>query len=104
MIQRFPVVSVDPGVSRQVLSERPELMVVSFRFDAEGAEGRIHSHPHVESTYCASGRFRFTFGDEAFEISAGDSFIIPSDAAHGCLCLEPGELIDCFAPRRDDFL
>jgi len=30
--------------------------------------------------------------------------VIPSEAVHGCVCLEPGELIDCFTPRRDDFL
>jgi hypothetical protein len=23
---------------------------------------------------------------------------------HGCLCLESGELIDSFTPRREDFL
>lgn len=25
-------------------------------------------------------------------------------ARHGCTCLKPGELIDSFTPRRDDFL
>jgi len=71
----FPTVSPDDGVERTVLSEAPELMVVSFRFKT-GAEGKLHSHPHVQSTYVASGS----------------------------LCLEEGELIDCFTPRRDDFL
>ncbi len=104
MIPTFPRVATDPGVSRQVLSEAPELMVVSFRFERPGAEGRLHSHPHVQSTYCASGRFRFSVGEASFEIGPGDSFVIPSGVPHGCLCLEPGELIDGFTPRRDDFL
>ena len=99
----FPVVAADPGVTRQVLSEAPELMVVAFRFEA-GAEGKRHDHPHVQSTYVRSGRFRFTMGDEAFEVGPGDSFVIPSNVTHGCTCLEAGELIDGFAPRRDDFL
>ncbi len=103
MLQTFPAVEADPGVTRQVLSESPELMVVSFRFD-EGGEGALHSHPHVQSTYCRSGRFRFSLSGEAFEVAPGDSFIIPSGAQHGCVCLEPGELIDSFTPRRDDFL
>lgn len=55
----FPTVSPDDGVERTVLSEAPELMVVSFRFKT-GAEGKLHSHPHVQSTYVASGSFRFT--------------------------------------------
>lgn len=103
MLRDFPEARPDPGVIRQVLSERPELMVVSFRFEA-GAEGRLHSHPQVQSTYVRSGRFRFTVADESFEVAPGDSFVIPSGAEHGCRCLEAGELIDTFAPRRDDFL
>jgi len=99
----FPVVSPDEGVQRQILSEAPELMVVSFRFET-GAQGKLHSHPHVQSTYVARGRFRFFRGDEAHELSAGDSLVIPGNVVHGCQCIEAGELIDCFTPRRDDFL
>lgn len=99
----FPEVDADPGVRRQVLAENQDLMVVAFRF-AEGAEGKLHSHPHVQSTYVKSGRFRFHQNGEDFEVGPGDSFIIPSDAVHGCVCIEAGELIDCFTPRRDDFL
>ncbi|MCZ4290325.1 cupin domain-containing protein [Hoeflea alexandrii] len=104
MIKCFPEVQADPGVRRQVLSDSPELMVVAFRFQAEGAEGKLHSHPHVQSTYVQSGRFVFCVADEEFEVAPGDSFVIPSNAVHGCRCLEPGTLIDTFAPRRDDFL
>lgn len=104
MIKYFPEVQADPGVRRQVLSDSPELMVVAFRFQAEGAEGKLHSHPHVQSTYVQSGRFAFTVSGETFDVGPGDSFVIPSNAVHGCRCLEPGTLIDTFAPRRDDFL
>lgn len=99
----FPVAHPDPGVTRQVLAHTPELMVVSFRFDA-GATGKVHDHPHVQSTYVRAGRFRFTVAGEAFEVGPGDSFVIASGARHGCTCLAPGELIDTFTPRRDDFL
>jgi len=100
----FPIVDADPGVTRQVLSENEQLMVVAFRFASEGAEGKLHSHPHIQSTYVESGRFRFTMDGEPFEVGPGDSFVIPSNAVHGCVCLEPGTLIDGFTPRRDDFL
>jgi len=103
MLQAFPAVPADPGVTRQILSDAPEIMVVRFAFE-EGAEGRPHSHPHVQATYVASGRFRFTIAGEAFEVGPGDSFVIPGGAKHGCTCLEPGVLIDSFTPRRDDFL
>ncbi len=99
----FPVRTPDTGVQRQVLAESPELMVVSFRFET-GANGKLHSHPHVQSTYVARGKFRFFRDGVAHNLQAGDSLVIPSGIEHGCECLEAGELIDCFTPRRDDFL
>ena len=99
----FPIVDADPGVKRQVLADHPDLMVVSFRFQQD-AEGKLHQHPHVQSTFVKTGRFRFFRDDETFEVGPGYSFVIPANAQHGCQCLEAGELIDCFTPRRDDFL
>ncbi|WP_347137769.1 cupin domain-containing protein [Paracoccus sp. SSK6] len=78
-------------------------MVVRFAFQA-GDQGALHSHPHVQSTYVQSGRYRFTMDGRDFEVGPGDAFVIPSGAEHGCTCLEGGELIDSFTPRRDDFL
>lgn len=100
----FPIVSTGENTTRQVLSDHPDLMVVGFRFDKEGAEGVLHNHPHVQATYVESGRFRFEIDGRQFDVATGDSFVVPSGATHGCVCLEPGLLIDSFTPRRDDFL
>ena len=99
----YPIVTTGPGATRQVLADAPELMVVRFSFEKD-AEGALHAHPHVQSTYCALGRFRFSVAGQSFEVGPGDAFTIPSGAEHGCRCLEPGVLIDSFTPRRDDFL
>jgi len=100
----FPVVEADPGVTRQVLADHPDLMVVSFSFNEQGATGQLHNHPHVQSTFVESGRFMFTIDGKEREVGPGDSFVIPTNAVHGCVCLEPGRLIDSFTPRRDDFI
>ena len=103
-LRRFPAVDAGNNVTRRVLSDAPELMLVEFAFAADGV-GPPHSHPHVQSTLVRSGRFEFTIGDERFEVGPGDAFVIPSGAVHSCRALgEPGVLIDGFAPRRDDFL
>lgn len=102
-LQRFASHSPAPGVTRQVLADSPDLMVVAFGFDA-GAIGARHSHPHVQSTYVESGRFVFGIGADTLEVGPGDSFVIPSGIEHGCTCLAAGRLIDCFTPRRADFL
>jgi len=103
MLNRFPIVETGKGVTRQVLSENQELMIVSFNFE-KGGEGALHNHPHTQSTFVRNGRFRFTVGSNEFEVTEGDSFVIASGETHGCVCLEDGELIDSFTPRRDDFL
>ncbi len=100
----WPVVATGPDVTRQVLADSPGLMTVAFRFGAVGATGALHAHPHVQSTYVASGRFRFSIGGVAREVGPGDAFVVPGGVEHGCVCLEPGLLIDAFTPRRDDFL
>jgi quercetin dioxygenase-like cupin family protein len=102
-VRRFPSVDAPHGVTRQVLSENPDLMMVSFTFP-EGGRGDLHNHVHVQSTYVESGHFTFSIDGEDFEVKAGDSFVIPSNAVHGCVCHEAGRLIDTFTPRRDDFL
>ncbi|SDF21286.1 Cupin domain-containing protein [Salipiger thiooxidans] len=85
--RQFPAVSPDAGVIRQVLADAPELMGVSISFE-EGAQGALHSHPHVQSTFVESGRFRFHLAGKEFEVVPGDSFVIPSNATHG-ICLAP---------------
>ncbi len=99
----FPPVAAAAGVTRQVLADSPELMVVANDF-AAGAEGALHHHPHIQATFVQSGRFSFTVAGETFEVGPGDCFVVPPDAEHGCKALEAGRLIDSFTPRRDDFL
>ena len=99
----YPIVPTDPGVTRQVLAENESMMLVAFRFE-QGAEGKLHSHAHVQGTFVEAGRFSFSLNDETYELGPGDSLVIPSGARHGCICRKAGTLIDTFAPRRDDFL
>lgn len=92
-----------PGARRRILCENEDLMMVEFRFE-EGGEGLWHNHPHTQTTYVASGKFRFTVGDETRDLSPGDAMLIPSNAYHSCICLEEGVLFDAFTPRREDFM
>ncbi len=99
----FPIVPTDIRVTRQILGDDPDLMIVAFRFDA-GAEGKRHEHRHVQSTYVESGRFTFDLDGVEHDLGPGDSLIVPSGLRHGCICQADGTLIDNFKPRRDDFL
>ena len=104
LLREYPAVDAGNNVMRRVLAENPQMMTVEFAFAANGI-GEAHSHPHVQATYVKAGRFEFTVAGETFTVGPGDSFVVPSGAAHACRALgEPGVLIDTFTPRRDDFL
>jgi quercetin dioxygenase-like cupin family protein len=92
-----------PGVIRRVLAYCDAMMCVENSFET-GAAGAIHSHPHTQITYVASGRFRFTIGDEVREVGRGDTLCKQNGVKHGCLCLEKGVLVDFFTPFREDFV
>lgn len=96
-------VEMAPGNRRRVLLHTKELMMVAFAFD-KGGIGAPHSHPHVQASYIAKGRFEVTVGDRTDTLAAGDSFIVPSGTVHGVKAIEDGLLIDSFTPQRDDFL
>ena len=91
------------GDSRRVLAYTPQLMIVEVNFE-KGGEGSVHTHPHSQSTYVLSGRFRFNVDGEGVEVGPGDTLAFPPDIPHGTLCLEAGTLLDIFTPMREDFV
>ena len=91
------------GVVRQVLGYNDNIMMVKVSFK-KGQVGAMHSHPHSQVTYVASGKFEFTVGDVTKIVEAGDALYKQPNIIHGCTCLEDGILIDCFNPMRDTFL
>jgi len=92
-----------PGNTRRVLIHTPELMQVEFGFEP-GAVGAPHSHPHVQVSYVAEGRFEVTIDGHTQVVEQGGSFIVPAGRVHGVVALTKGRLVDVFTPRRDDFL
>lgn len=91
------------GVSRRVLAYNEQLMIVEVHFE-KGSLGSVHTHPHFQSTYILSGRFRFAIDGRETEVGPGDTIAFPSGIAHGTTCLESGVLLDIFTPMREDFI
>lgn len=91
------------GVSRQFLGFDNQIMMVKVKFE-KGAIGSPHQHFHTQSTFCHSGKFEFTTGDEKCIIEAGEGVYFEPNILHSAVCLEAGILIDVFSPVREDFL
>lgn len=91
------------GIKRKVMAYDDQMMVVKVAFEAGGI-GAMHSHPHTQASYVASGKFDITIDGKTKTLQVGDVYFVPSDLVHGAICLEAGELIDVFHPLREDFL
>ena len=96
---------VSPQVSRKLLGNGGDLMLVEVRFDRDGV-GEPHSHDsHEQVSYIAQGSFRVTLGEEELTMKQGDSFYVEKNVTHGVVALEDGSIIvDVFTPIRDEFL
>jgi quercetin dioxygenase-like cupin family protein len=91
------------GIKRKIYGYDNQIMLVKAKFEAE-AVGILHQHYHAQVTYVESGVFEMTIGEEKRTIRQGDGYYVPPNAVHGCVCKEPGILIDVFSPHREDFI
>lgn len=96
-------VATSDGNRRRARLHTDELMIVEFAFE-KGGVGVLHSHPHVQASYVAEGRFEVTIDGHTEILETGGSYIVPSGLVHGVKALEAGRLIDSFTPHRADFL
>lgn len=95
--------NTEPGVKRRIIAYLDELMLVEVLFE-KNAVGNLHSHPHVQGSYVAEGRFEVTIDGVSKTLEQGGSFIVPGNLVHGVKALEKGRLIDSFTPHRAEFL
>ncbi|MBR5541526.1 MAG: cupin domain-containing protein [Bacteroides sp.] len=96
--------TIGDGVKRQILGYDGQLMMVKIKAEKKGPVGVEHAHYHSQVTFVSSGKFEFTTGGEKKIVSSGDGMYMEPDVRHSCICIEPGIIIDCFSPMREDFL
>ncbi len=98
-----PKVSRAKGIRRVTLTYDRDNMMCYFYID-KGAELAQHEHPQSQIGIVIKGRVDFIKGDgKVLELAAGDSYYFASMDPHGLRAHEETELIECFAPSRDDY-
>ena len=95
-------IAAEPGLTRQVLTGGAQMMLVRHRMRA-GWKGTRHSHPHEQLVYVIHGHLQITRGTEEFEAQTGDSFVVEGGVEHQAIALEDSEVLDVFAPPREDY-
>lgn len=97
------VVEMMPGVFRRTMNSGDHTTIVEVTIEP-GAVVPAHSHPHEQIGYMAAGRALFEVGDEAMELVAGDSYLIPGGVTHKVTGIERTVAIDIFSPVREEYL
>jgi quercetin dioxygenase-like cupin family protein len=89
-------------ISRRVVAGE-QGMIVWWSIKA-GAHAAAHKHPHEQIVWMLKGKMEFRLGSERRVCTAGDIAVIPGGVEHEAWFPEDTEVIDVFAPPREDFL
>jgi quercetin dioxygenase-like cupin family protein len=101
-LKHLPEETVTDKISRRILTGEKE-MVVWWSMKA-GAHAAAHRHPHEQIFWVISGTMDFRLGDERRTCRAGTLGVIPGGVEHEAWFPEDTDVIDIFAPPREDFL
>ncbi|HKD78100.1 MAG TPA: cupin domain-containing protein [Candidatus Angelobacter sp.] len=93
----------EPGLVRRIGAFNDKLLLAEHRME-KGWVGTRHQHPHDQIVYVVSGRLSVTIGNETFDASAGDSFVVRGGVDHQAAALEDSLVVDVFTPCRSDYL
>jgi quercetin dioxygenase-like cupin family protein len=92
-----------PGVVRRSIVHGERTSLHELHIDKD-AVVPLHTHPHEQTGYIASGRVVFEIGGEKRELAAGDAYCVPGEMPHGVVALEDCVCIDVFSPVRTEYL
>lgn len=97
-----PTEDLAPGIRRRFLTTS-RMTIARFAL-SKGGVVPSHSHDHEQVSYVLGGALRFRVGGEEILVRAGEALQIPSWAEHSVEVVEDTEVIDVFAPVRQDWI
>jgi len=98
----LPEERVTDKIARKIAAGDQE-MIVWWSMKA-GAHAAAHKHPHEQIAVMLKGKMEFRLGGEKRTCGPGDVVVIPGGVEHEAYFPEDTEVIDVFAPPREDFL
>jgi quercetin dioxygenase-like cupin family protein len=81
-----------------------EKMTISYWDIESGSKLPEHRHPHEQISQVIKGKFKLTISGESVIMTPGITAIIPSNALHSGEALTECQVMDIFAPVREDYL
>ena len=93
----------EPGLTRRVMAYNDKLFLAEHKM-VKGWVGATHSHPHEQIVYVVSGHIILSCEGRAFDLRAGDSFVVRGGVEHAASAVEDSLFIDVFTPLREDYI
>jgi quercetin dioxygenase-like cupin family protein len=101
-LMALPEEQVSEKIRRRILSG-DHGMLVWWSIEA-GVHVEPHNHPNEQIVWMLTGAMEFRLGSDRRVCHKGDILVIPGGMEHEAWFREDTEVIDFFAPPRDDFL
>jgi quercetin dioxygenase-like cupin family protein len=96
-------VQMAEGIHRQNLTLGELTHQVRFILETR-SEVPLHSHEHEQTGYLLHGKMIMTVAGVSHELEDGSCWTIKSNVPHGVKVTERCEVIEVFAPPRNDYL
>ena len=100
-----PTEQVTPKMERRLVFGE-KVMIAKMRFK-DGFLVPLHHHENEQITNVISGTIRFWFGEhkeQMMDLHAGEAVVIPANVPHAALIIGDVEVMDTWAPIREDWL
>jgi quercetin dioxygenase-like cupin family protein len=101
-LAELPWECVTDKIERRVLAGQ-QGTIVWWKMKA-GAHAAVHRHPHEQIVWMLKGKMYFRIGNDRKSMVSGDVAVIPGNTEHEGIFPEDTEVIDIFAPPREDVL
>lgn len=100
--QKAKPVDMFPGVVRRTMTDGERMMLCEVRME-QGSVVPVHTHPHEQTGWLASGRLRLEVAGESRDLGPGDAWMIPGGVPHAAEALETCVFVDVFSPPREEY-
>ena len=101
-LSAIPEEKITDKITRRVLAGEKGMMV--WWSIKAGTHAAAHSHPHEQIVWMLRGKMEFRIGSERRVLNAGEVAVIPGGVEHEGWFGEDTEVVEVFAPPREDFL
>lgn len=101
-LKDLPVEKLGEHAQRQLLAGQKGMIVWSSV--KAGLDAPAHQHPHEQIIWVLSGRMNCRIDKETRSCGPGDVCVIPGGVEHQTSFPEDAEVVEFFAPPREDIL